>query len=181
MDIFSSEVKIDTDVSNNFFDIYNEARGIAMNKSKILKNKRITGMNYISYLFLIFTIVFILNMIFIIQFKDMYLSFFAVLLLVLDIIYFILGLCRIYVNYFFKKKSNFISTVFINRRGITDVSSFDNMELLFLWKRVEGVVVGHYSVVVFLSNHIYLYFNIKDKKKIIDGIKKFKKNILIIK
>ena len=176
-----NEVKIDSDLSNNFFDVYNEARGIAINKSRILKNKKLVGMNYISYIFIIFICIFILNMFLILDFRGVYIGNFALIVLILDILFLIIGLARIYISYFYRKNSNFVSTVFINRRGICDISSFHNMELLFLWDRIEGVVIGHYSVVIFVGGTIYLYFSIKDKKKIIDGIKRFKKDILVVK
>ena len=154
MNILSSDIKIDTDLSNDFFDIYNEARGIAMNKKRILKHKKICGMNYVSYLFIIFIVIFIVNLFLILRFKDFYLYFFSLFVIIADIIGFVLGLSRIGINYMYKKRNKFISTVFINRRGITDVSSFNDIELLFLWKRVEGIVIGHYSLVIFLGNKL---------------------------
>ena len=152
-----------------------------MNKSRILKKKRIVGMNYISYLFIIFISIFIINLFLILRFKDFYLYFFALFVLIFDIIYFILGLCRIYLSYLYRKRNNFFSSIIIKRRGILDISSFKDIELFFLWDRVEGIVVGHYSLVIFLGKGIYLFFDIKDKKQIIDGIKKYKKDILIVK
>ena len=180
MNILSGNIRIDTKLSKNFFDIYNESRGFAINKSRILKAKKIKGLNYISYLFIFFIVIFVIDLLVIFKSTNYLITTYAFMFIVLDIILFIMGLCRIYLNYIYRNKNRVVNSMLINRKGITDLSSFRNVEMLFLWDRVEGIVVGEYSVVIYLGGSIYLYFNKKDKKKIIDGVKKYKKDILII-
>ena len=180
MNIFTGEVKIKTDLSNNFFDIYNEARGIAMNRKRILKKKKNIPLHYINFIFYSFIIIFVLSLIMLLQHYSLLFVRYALFIIILDLLFYFYGLFRIYINYWCKRKNNFISTVLINKKGITDLSSFKNIEILFKWDRVDAVVVGDLSVVILFKRGIYLYFDIRDKKKIIDGIKRFKRSILII-
>ena len=180
MGIFSGDIRIKTDLSSDFFSIYNEARGIAMNKKRILKLKRNVHINYIGLVFITFIVIFILCMIIILQHNSIFLVSYGLFILILDIMSLFMALVRIYGNYFYRKKDKFRADIIIDKRGITDLSSFKDIEILFLWNRVEGVVIGEYSVVILLRKHIYLYFDINDNKKIIDGIKKYNKDILII-
>ena len=180
MGIFNNDIKIDTDLSNNFFNIYNEARGIAKYKKKILDIGMNVSISYINKMFINFIVIFILCIIILLQHYSMFLVNYAYIIIILDMAFFLVSFLRILLNYIYRKKDKFISTVLLNKRGIVDMSSFKDTEILFKWNRVEGIVVGYYSVVILLDGNIYLYFNKKDKKKIIEGVKKFKKNILVI-
>ena len=180
MSILSHDIKIKSDLSNNFFNIYNEARGIALNRNPILKKGINKSLNYLTSVLLFSIPIFLLSLIIIINNEYRFLVNYAYFVAIMDITVVLFIIFRIYVSYYYRKKDNFISYIIINKKGITDVSSFNNIELLFKWDRVDGIVIGKCSIVIFINKTIYLYFDIKDKKKIIDGIKKYKKDILII-
>ena len=172
-------MKIETKISRNYFKIYSEARGIANHREKIIKEKKVNVLTFFEELALIFSFFFILGLL-IIKIFDKYHQIYGYTIIILDFIFFISCLLRFYASYQFRKKQFFISMINVDEKGITDVSSFPGTEILFTWDKIEGVVIKKYSIVILTKSMIYFYFDIKYKEKILNAIRTYQKDILLI-
>ena len=71
------------------------------------------------------------------------------------------------------------------KNKIEDAISYDHskckdIEILFKWNRIAGVVIKEYSVTILTKGSVYFFFDIKEKDKILKAIKKYNKDILVI-
>ena len=171
-------MKIKSNMKDNFLSIYNEARGIARHKKRVIKTEKINHLNFLEEIVLYYSIIMLMG-VYIID-SPMLLNTYGYILIALGLFYLLYNTVRIYEGYKFRKKQNFVSTIIINEKGITDRTSFEGIEILFKWKIIEAVVIKKYAVVILTKKKIYFYFDIKNKESIINEIKKHKKNIKII-
>jgi len=78
-----------------------------------------------------------------------------------------------------KYKSNFMTSITIDERGILD-ESFYGIKMLFKWNKIVAVIVGKHSIVILTDTPIYFFFSKRDSKKIIKIIERYHKKIMII-
>ena len=168
-------MKLVYDLSDDYLKVLNEAQGIALSKNKILRNKSSKCLSYLNKVLVVFIPVMVLSLLMMNNYKGM------IILFLLDILCLLLFLVRMYSSYSFREKKDFKNTLVINKSGIKDISSFDNIEILFKWSRIKAVVIKNYSVVILTDSPIFFFFNIKDKKRILSILKEYNKDILIIK
>lgn len=169
-------MKIKSDISKNFLSIYDEARGVAQNRHKILKKQKVNNVTYLERVLFIFCVILLIGI------YDIKLCLpVGYLLILAGTIYLVIEILRTYYNYIFRKNREFKSEIIINEQGIIDVSSFENVEILFKWETIKAIVIRKYSLTILTNSPVYFYFDIKDKNKISKAIKKYKKDIVIIK
>lgn len=164
-------MKIETNLNNNFLKIYDESRSVAIHRKEIIKNKKANALTFSTEVLLIFTSILLISLIV----KNC-----KIIFMTLGIIYLITNIIRFISSYKFRKKQNFKNEIIIDEKGITDLSSFKNVEILFKWAKIKAIVIKKYSVTLLMDSNIYFYFDIKEKEKIIKEVKKYKKDILII-
>ena len=172
-------MKIKSNLLNNFFTIYGDAKGIARNKKIIAKTKGIIYINYYLELFIRFIALMVIGYYFFYS-KNQLISLFAFVFLVVTISLYIVKILSIFIVYEQKYKNDFISSVTIDERGIID-ESFYGIKMLFKWNKIVGVIVGKHSVVILTDTPIYFFFSKRDSKKIIKTIERYHKNTMIIK
>lgn len=164
-------MKIETNLNNNFFKIYDESRSVAIHRKEIIKNKKANALTFSTEVLLIFTSILLISLI---------IKKYGIIFMTLSFIYLMTNIIRFISSYKFRKKQNFKNEIIIDEKGITDLSSFKNVEILFKWKKIKAIVIKKYSVTLLMDSNIYFYFDIKEKEKIIKEVKKYKKDILII-
>lgn len=166
------------DNNKSYFKCYDEARGVAMNKSYILKNKKITLFSYTDYMYSIFCILLILSLGILFLAPNELITL-SICLLVLDFMFLIYTLISTYYMYNLRKRKSPLE-VLVDQDGITN-SSFYGIKMIFNWDKITGVVVKKNSVTVLTDTPIYFYFDKKQETKLIREIKKYKPKITIIK
>lgn len=164
-------MKIETNLNNNFFKIYDESRSVAIHRKEIIKNKKANALTYSTEVLLVFTIILLISLI---------IKKYGIIFMTISFIYLMTNIIRFISSYKFRKKQNFKNEIIIDEKGITDLSSFKNVEILFKWAKIKAIVIKKYSVTLLMDSNIYFYFDIKEKEKIIKEVKKYKKDILII-
>lgn len=169
-------MKIKTDFSNNFFTIYDEARGISKNKKAILKNKDITSFSYMQGKVVFFLIMFILgSFVTLLSFFKIYLVELAIVFLLIGLLNLIYGFVRTLYSYFYYKKKSFVNEIIFDKDGVVD-ESFHDIIIRFKWDKILGIVIANYSIVFVTDTPIYFWFNINDKNKILKVLKKYKQD-----
>ena len=163
----------------NYFKCYDEARGVAMNKKYILKNKKLNLFSYTDYMYLIFGILFFLSIIFILS-KDFDIFMLGILLMIVDILFLFGVFISTYIMYNFCRKRKMPLKVLIDKNGITNSSYYD-IKMIFKWEKILGIVVKKNSITILTDTPIYFYFDKSCEKKLIKEIKKYKKDITIIR
>lgn len=169
-------MKIKSDMKTNYLKHYNESRGIALNRKKILKtntNKVPTAFQC----FIITTLILIIPTILFFIIDKSKIVF--ILFLVMTTIYIIYEILRTIWSYNFKKKSNFINEITIDESGIID-SSFYGITINIKPENIKAIVIKRNTVTILTHISIYFFFNIKEKDIIINEIKKYNKDIKII-
>lgn len=164
-------MKIETKLNNNFFKIYDEARSVATHRKEIIKSQKANKLSYSEEVLLVFATIILISMI---------LKTYKIELIILDILYLIINIVRFISSYKFRKKQNFKNKIVIDEKGITDISSFKNVEILFKWDKIKAAVIKKNSLTILMDSNIYFYFDIKEKDTIIKEIKKYKKDMPII-
>jgi len=173
-------MKVSFNLSKNYIECQDEAKGIAFHRKKILKSKKNQYLSYFEETTITFIIILMLGIFTINMAYSIYTSLYGIFIIYIDTFYLLLNIFLIYKEYNYRKKHNFINKLIIDEKGITDIASFKNIEILFKWPRITGIVVGNTSVVVLTDTRIFFYADIKDKDKLIKLIKEYKNNILII-
>ena len=173
-------MKIETNISNNYLLCFSEARGIAMNKKRILNSKKNKYLTFFECKFIITIILCIISIFFtILSKKYTYLVLLSIVTLIITTIYIFITLVIICRTYIFRKSHGFNNEILIDKDGITD-TSFRGIKMIFSWKKITGIVIGKYTVTILTDTPCYFYFDISNKDKIIKAIEKYgeKKQII---
>ena len=174
-------MKIETDISKKFFSRFDEARGIALHKKSVLKNKNPKTLSYTKGSLLIIILLFILSIVFALFCRfNWRLFFLPCLTYLIAIIYLIYVVSIIIETYNFRKKLQFKNTIIIDENGITD-KSYKKIKMIFSWNKIKGIVIGKYTITVLTDTPVYFYFDISKKDDVIKAIEKYGKKNLIIK
>lgn len=181
-DIFKkNSVKVEYDLSENFLDMYSEAYGVATMRKRLLKKSNTKTFNYVMQLFIgvlilaFYTIIVVFcakmfnGCIIIYNFPIM------VLLYLIFFIYYFDFLIKFKYCSSRKKKGYFL----LDDKGLTDYT-FDGITITFDYKRIEMIVVKKNVVVILTDTPIYFFADVIVKDKIIDPIKKYKKDVKIV-
>ena len=168
------EIKYD-----DFFEFL-ELKNIIASKRRLLKNKKAKLYNYFSdfykliLAFILFYISFYLSYEY--AFEGVFLIF-TVFSLFLIMAYLFLFLC--FIIQYNKYRSGRYGKMTFTSKGIVDYSDKGYI-CGFAWDKVELVVVGKKSTVVFSKFPFCLFVNTKDNREIIENVKKHNNEVKII-
>lgn len=169
---------IKCNLRNHYFRYFNEARGVALRRDKILRNNKTWIGKYSDYILLIDLALLILIGVSC-YIKSIEAFIFGMMLLVLTIVFNIYVLLNTLSIIRFRKKNNYDGEIILSKEGLSN-SSFYGIKLTFEWKKVKAIVVKGKTVVILTDTPIYFYQSLDKKDDIIEGIKKFKGDILVI-
>lgn len=177
-------MKIEYDLKDNLYKHQNLYFGIYVMKKEIKKNPHITIKNYSSimlhytfnvlliFIMAIFLGIFANNKIIIVGFS--FLMAFMILLL-------IGSHALLLINYLSSKKNSCMKgTLEFNKKGIIDQN--EDITISFLWDKVDFIVIKNETIIVVPNHPTGLLANINknDIEKIVKGIRKYNKEVLII-
>lgn len=154
-------MKISSSAPNHFFVSFNEARGIAENKKKILRKKDSRCFTYFQTNFINTILLFIIELCFVLYFKlSLWYLLFSLIPLLVKSIYVVLYLRerKIYQA----RKYNII-----DEKGLHD-DSFYGIKMLFEWKKIKALVIAKHCVVILTDTPCYFYYDISKKKELIE-------------
>ena len=170
-----------TNIYNNFFACFNEARGIAMHKDSVLATKKGKCLSYLESKLLSFIIMLILSLLLsLFSIFDCYFIMLSRFVYIFACFYFAATLITLLKFYNRYKYQRFESSVIMDRHGITD-ESYYGIKMIFSWDKIKGIVIGKYTITFLTDTPCYFYFNIEEKEKIMKLLAKYnqKKKIII--
>lgn len=166
-------MKINSNISKNFMGCFDEARGFAMHKSKIIKSKKNNCLSYMQNKLIIYmTLIIISSILILSSCYDCNLLIIALLLFHGANIYLIITIISIISMYHFRKKNNFKNTIIIDKDGIID-ESYYGIKMIFKWNKIIGIIIGKHTVTILTDTPCYFYFPISEKDNIIKAIDKY--------
>lgn len=170
-------MEIKSNMKKTYLRNYNEAKGIVVNKKRVLKHKTNKVPTYLTSALITITLLSICTILFsIIDSSNIFKTIFLVLL----IIYISYSILRTIVSILLKKNQiDLINTTTIDENGITD-KSFFKIKINLSWDKIKAVVVKKYTVTFITDTQLYFFFDIKDKEEILKQVKKYSKETLII-
>lgn len=174
-------MQISCDFSKRFFTCLNEARGVVLDKKRILKTKNTKCLSYFERK-LVAVVLLLLCSVLVVQIGNGSFQVFilSILFLLAAALHYIFAILMTLSFYGIKKKAKFKNSVLIDERGLSDVSYFGIL-MLFRWEKIQAVVIKKYTVVILTNTPCYFYFPIAKKKEIVTAMKKYGHEDLIIK
>lgn len=174
-------MKIDTNISNNYFSCFDEARGVAIHKKSVLKNRKSKMLSYTQGKIIGFVLLFLLSLLFaFLCTLNCHMVWLLLLLYLITIIYLTQAVINIVGIYSFRKKQKFSNTILIDENGITD-ESYYGIKMIFKWEKITGVVIGKHTITILTDTPVYFYFDIAKKEDVIKAVEKYGNKDLIIK
>ncbi len=157
----------------NYFRSFNEAEGVAMARKLILKSRNPQVTTYLQNFLLIFFFV-LLTSIYLLVF-----GYYEVFYLV-----FFMDLIFLFLNIFYMlertiRGNSIDGETSITKNGIVN-NTYKNIEMHFSWDLIDAVVVKKYSVTILTNTACYFFFDISQKDKIVDLLKKYKHEDLLV-
>lgn len=166
-------MKIDTNFLTNFFTCFDEARGIAIHKRKVLKDKSSKTLSFMQSKLINFIILMVLSILInLLSCFDYCLVILSYITYIVAYTYIIQALISLICIYNFKKKRQFKNTIVINKEGIID-ESFYGIKMIFSFDKIKGIVVGKRSITILTDTPVYFYFDISKKDEVINAIEKY--------
>ena len=170
-------MEIKSNMRKTYLRNYNEAKGIVVNKKRVLKYKTNKVPTYLTSALITITLLAICTILFsIIDSSNIFKTIFLVLL----IIYISYSILRTIASILLKKNQiDLINTITIDENGITD-KSFFKIKINLSWDKIKAVVIKKYTITFITDTQLYFFFDIKDKEEILKQVKKYSKETLII-
>lgn len=169
-------MEIKTNMKKSYLKNYNEAKGIAVNKKRVLKYKTNKVPTYLTSALITITLLSLCTILFsIIDTSNIFKTFFLVSL----IIYISYSIIRTIWSINFKKKQKYLNTIIIDENGITD-SSFYNIKININWNKITAIVIKKYTITFITDTHLYFFFDISKKEEILKLVKQYSKEHLVI-
>lgn len=169
-------MKIISNMKDNFLTCYDEAKGVAFNKKKILRTKSSKSLSYFQTVIIITLILSLLALISVFIDECYILS---TLIITIELIYLLITVVNTICITNIRKKQNYKSEITIDEKGITG-EFFNGITMTFHHDKLKAIVVKKNTVVILTNSSIYFYFTIKEKENIIKAFKKYNKDIQII-
>lgn len=163
-------MKIDMDISNNYFNCFDESRGIVINRNRVLKNKSSKVLSYMKTKALVFLMLFgvsLVLMIFSFFISKLFIIF--IFMFIVSFVYIIFGLLESYFSYRYRRSKNFFKSIIINEEGIINANYYD-IKMIFGWDKINAVVIGTYSITILTTTPYYFTFSIDVKEKLISSL-----------
>lgn len=170
-------MEIKSNMKKTYLRNYNEAKGIAVNKKRVLKHQTNKVPTYLSSALITITLLSIGTIIFsIIDTSNIFKTIFLVLL----ITYTSYSIIRTISSVLLKKNQiDLINTIIIDEEGITD-KSFFKIKINVSWDKIPAVVVKKHTVTFITDTQLFFFFDIKNKEEILKLVKKYSKNTKVI-
>lgn len=169
-------MEIKTNMKKSYLRNYNEAKGIAVNKKRVLKHKTNKVPTYLSSVLI--TIILLLTCTILFSQIDSS-NIFKNIFLTILITYTSYSIIRTIWSVNFKKKQNYLNTIVIDENGITD-SSFYNIKININWNKITAIVIKKYTITFITDTNLYFFFDISKKEEILEQVKKYSKENLVI-
>lgn len=200
MNTITDKVKKDTiieyDLRDSYALIYDEAYGVAKKRKKLLKNPRTKTHTYLSVtIFRLLLILFldILALIYLksqgytdifyfIYYNQQYsLDIIGVICILMPLLYLVLAINIImFIIRINIRRKKLVGSFKLSKEGLTD-STFKGIKILFEWERIKMVVIKKYSIIILTDTPIYFFVNKEIENKLIKSLKKYKKDIKIVR
>lgn len=170
-------MEIKSNMKKTYLRNYNEAKGIVVNKKRVLKHQTNKVPTYLtSALITIVLLSLCLTIFSIIDQSNIFKTIFLVLL----IVYISYSILRTIASVLLKKNQiDLINTITIDENGITD-KSFFKIKINISWNKIKAVVIKKYTVTFITDTQLYFFFDIKHKEEILKLVKKYSKDTPII-
>jgi hypothetical protein len=170
-------MEIKSNMKKSYLKNYNEAKGIAVNKKRVLKHKTNKVPTYLTSALITITLLSLCTILFsIIDSSKIFKMYFLISL----IIYVSYSIIRTIASIQLKRNQiDLINTITIDEEGITD-KSFFKIKINVSWDKITAVVVKKHTVTFITDTQLFFFFDIKDKEDILKLVKKYSKNTLII-
>ncbi len=173
-------MKISSELSHSYCACFDEARGIAMNKKTVLKNRNPKCISYLQMKLLTFILLIVLAILLAgISYLSICFYIFSLLLILIATVYFIISIFLILSLYTYRLKWQ-TNKVLMNKTGISGETCY-GIKYSFKWDLITAVVIGKYSVTILTDTPCYFYFDISKKDEIIKAIEKYDNKNKIIK
>ena len=169
-------MEIKTNMKKSYLRNYNEAKGIAVNKKRVLKHKTNKVPTYLTSALITVILLSMCTILFSIIDSS---NIFKILFLISLITYISYSILRTIWSVNFKKKQDFLNTIIIDENGITD-SSFYNIKININWDKITAIVIKKYTITFITDTHLYFFFDISKKDEILKLVKKYSKENLVI-
>ncbi len=171
-------MEIKSNMKKTYLRNYNEAKGIAVNKKRVLKHKTNKVPTYLTSVIITITLLLLCTIIFsIIDTSNIFKYYFLISL----IIYITYSIIRTISSILLKKNQiDLINTITIDEEGITD-KSFFKIKINISWDKIPAIVIKKHTVTFLTDTQLFFFFDINHKDEIIKLVKKYSKNTLIIK
>lgn len=159
-------MKLKTRITKDFYKYFDEARGIAIQKKKVLKNKNSSCFTYTQIQLIVFIIMLVIGLLFMLLGEIDYKGY------IIGAVIFILSLCYIagcivsVIGYYNFRKSCSKKGLLIDENGITD-ESFYGIKMTFSWKKILGIVITKNTVTFLTDTPIYFYLDKSSQNDII--------------
>ena len=166
-------MKINTNIKKNFLTCFDEARGVALYRNKILTKKTNKCFTFLQTRFFTFLALIIISLICMVLgcfhprmfLMSCFVSFVA-------FIYLAVTVYQIVAIYKFRKEQGFDNTVTFSKEGMID-ESFYGIKMTFKWEKVLAVVIKKYTITILTDTPAYFYFNITEKNNILKALEKY--------
>ena len=170
-------MEIKSNMKKSYLRNYNEAKGIAVNKKRVLKHQTNKVPTYLTSALIIIILLTLCTILFtIIDLSNIFKTFFLISL----ITYTSYSILRTIWSVNFKKKQEYLNTIIIDENGITD-SSFYNIKININWNKIPAVVIKKYTITFLTDTNLYFFFDIKNKNEILKLVIKYSPKTIIIK
>lgn len=200
VDKINDKVKKDTiieyDLRDSYALIYDEAYGVAKKRKKLLKNPNTKTHTYLSVtIFRLLLILFldILALLYLksrgytdifcfIYYNQQYsLDIIGIICILMPLLYLVLAINIImFIVRINIRRKKLVGSFKLSKEGLTD-STFKGIKILFEWQRIKMVIIKKYSIIILTDTPIYFFVNKEIESKLIKSLKKYKKDILIVR
>lgn len=169
-------MKIESNMKNTYLKHYNIAKGIAVNKKQVLKNKTIKVPTYLISALITIVLLTIFLVIFCLIDKS---KIITILYLTMLIVYIFYVIIRTTWSYNFKKKKNFLNEIILDEEGLTD-QSFYGIKITLNWSKLKAIVIKKQTITILTDTNLYFFFDINEKEEILKAINRYNKDLTII-
>ena len=158
---------------------YSESKGVAVHRKNILRTKKSNPLNY--YTEIVLASLSILLISFVLTFThNICLWLFASILAMFDIIFLFVIIFSFLFVYTFRHKQQFKNTIILDDDGLTYKTAY-NIKVIFPKEKIKALVIKKHSLTILTDTPCYFYFDIQNKEKIMEALKKYKFKTTIIK
>ena len=172
-------MKITCDLSEHFFEVYDEAKGIAIHRSKIIKTGKVPRLTYLEEFFISVFVLLILA--FILLMIPQEVTYYGALFLILvTIIYMIVTILQLIWISFIRLRQSYKGSIVINQEGLIN-QSYYGIKMTFAFKKIKAVVVGKHAVTILTDTPCYFYFPKSKEESIVKAFAKYNPKTPILK